>query len=182
MKETFENLIGYLKNPVLQKDDNTSLTYRVKIFFQLLLICILTGIAISPIYALFDTLEWIHMEDHKAEILFKDMTSIQVFLLGALLVPIIEETMFRAPITAFKKTRSFRIAFYAFALLFGFIHITNFELTTNVLLLAPLLVLPQILVGAYFGYIRVRFGLLWSMLLHGSYNAVFILLSFIPEF
>ena len=66
-------------------------------------------------------------------------------------------------------------------LLFGFVHITNFDFTTSVLLLSPILVLPQLLVGGYFGYIRVRFGLQWSILLHGSYNCFFILLSFIPE-
>jgi hypothetical protein len=181
MKETFKNVYNYLKNPLLQQDANTNLTYRFKIFFQLLLICILTGIAISPIFALFDAIGWIDMKDHKTDILFKEMTAIQILLLGAVLLPIIEEIVFRAPIVLFKKAKSFKIAFYLFTLVFGFIHITNFEMTSNVLLLAPILVLPQILVGAYFGYIRVRFGLLWSMLLHGSYNATFIILSLIPE-
>ena len=30
MKETFQNLIAYLKNPVLEKDSNESLNYRFK--------------------------------------------------------------------------------------------------------------------------------------------------------
>jgi|TARA_B110000977_G_scaffold81145_1_gene108587 membrane protease YdiL (CAAX protease family) len=182
MIETFKNLIGYLKNPVLKKDDNIDLKYRFKIFFQLLLICILTGLILSPIFALFDALDWIYLKDHKVDMLFKNMTEVQILLLGALLLPIVEEMIFRAPLALFKKATTFKIAFYAFTLLFGFMHINNFETTNSVLFLAPILVLPQILVGAYFGYIRVRFGLLWSILLHGSYNAVFIILSFIPEF
>jgi hypothetical protein len=181
MKETFKNLSSYLKNPLLLKDTNTDLKYRFKIFFQLLLISILTGIIISPVFAIFDALEWIQLKNHKTDLLFKEMTAIQILLLGAVLLPVLEEILFRAPIVLFKKQKSFKIAFYTFTLVFGFIHITNFEMTTNVLLLAPILVLPQILIGAYFGYIRIRFGLLWSMFLHGSYNAVFIILSFIPE-
>ena len=103
---------------------------------------------------------------------------IVTFVFAALIAPVFEELIFRAPLTAFKKKNQFRIAFYVFAILFGFVHITNFELTTNVLILSPILVLPQTLVGGYFGFIRVRFGLLWSIALHGSYNAILMLVSF----
>ena len=106
------------------------------------------------------------------------MEFLQIFLLGAMLMPVLEETIFRGPITEFKKPKSFKIAFYTFALLFGSIYISNFEITTNVLLLSPLFVLPQILLGSYFGYIRVRLGLTWSMLLHGCYNGILITMSF----
>ncbi|WP_299670836.1 CPBP family intramembrane glutamic endopeptidase [uncultured Polaribacter sp.] len=182
MKKTFQNLLAYLKNPVLEKDTTTDVKYRFKIFLNILVISILTGIIISPIFALFEELDWISMDNHKVEAMFEGMSKLQVILLGAVVVPIIEEVIFRGPITAFKKPKPFKIAFYFFALLFGFVHITNFEMTTSILLLAPILVLPQILVGGYFGYIRVRFGLQWSMLLHGTYNLFFIALSFIPEF
>ncbi|AUC83948.1 CPBP family intramembrane metalloprotease [Polaribacter sp. ALD11] len=179
MKETFLNLITYLKNPVLEKDSNTSLNYRFTIFFRILIISLLTGIIISPIFALIEEMGWVNMQNHKVEAMFENMGILQMFLLGAIAVPAIEEALFRGPITAFKKPKYFKIAFYAFALLFGFIHITNFDITTNTLLLSPLLVLPQILLGGYFGYIRVRFGLQWSILLHGCYNGTLILLSFI---
>ncbi|MGK0421956.1 MAG: membrane protease YdiL (CAAX protease family) [Polaribacter sp.] len=181
MKETFQNLITFLKNPVLEKDTNTSLSYRFNIFSQILIISILTTIIISPIFALFEALKWIHMENHKVKALFDNMEFLQFFLLGAMLMPLLEETIFRGPITAFKKPKSFKIAFYTFALLFGSIHISNFEITTSVLLLSPLLVLPQILLGSYFGYIRVRLGLPWSMLLHGCYNGTLILIRYLFE-
>jgi len=181
MKETFQNLIIYLKNPVLEKDPNTNLKYRFNIFFQILIISILTGIAISPIFALFEKMKWVNMENHKVEAMFQNMGILQIILLGAILIPIVEEAIFRGPIIAFRKPKSFKLAFYALALLFGFIHISNFEITTNVLLLSPLLVLPQILLGIYFGYIRVRFGLKWSMLLHGCYNGTLLLISSLFE-
>ena len=118
------------------------------------------------------------MDTHKVEEMFKGMGILEILLIAAIITPIIEELIFRAPMTLFKKPKSFKYAFYVSFSLFGFIHIFNFELTTNVLLLTPLLVLPQLLVGSYFGYIRVRFGLLWSMLLHGCYNGILITMSF----
>jgi len=181
MKETFLNLINYLKNPISEKDNNKDLNYRFKIFFHILFISILTGIIITPIFALFEEMNWINMENHKVEEMFAGMNTLLIILTGAIIVPAIEEVIFRGPITTFKTPKSFKIGFYVLTLLFGFVHITNFDFTTSVLLLSPILVLPQLLVGGYFGYIRVRFGLQWSILLHGSYNCFFILLSFIPE-
>jgi membrane protease YdiL (CAAX protease family) len=181
MKETFLNLVTYLKNPILEKDTNTNLKYRFQIFFKILVISILTGFIITPIFALIHEFGLVNMENHKVEDAFKNMGIPLMILIGAIIVPIIEELLFRAPITSFKKPKSFKIAFYIFTFLFGFVHISNFEITTNVLLLAPLLVLPQIILGGYLGYIRVRFGLQWSMLLHGTYNLFFLLISTVTE-
>lgn len=178
MKITFLNLIAYLKNPILEQDANTSLKYRFSIFFQLLLISLLTSIATTPLIVIVDALKLVDIDAHKAEQLFNDMDIIQLLFTAAIAVPIIEELIFRAPITLFKKPKTFKFGFYIFSIIFGFIHIFNFEITPNVLLLSPLLVLPQLLVGSYFGYIRVRFGLQWSILLHGCYNGVLITMSF----
>ncbi|ARV14476.1 CPBP family intramembrane glutamic endopeptidase [Polaribacter sp. SA4-12] len=182
MKEIFLNLVAYLKNPVLEKDTNTDLKYRFKIFFQILVIGILTGFIITPIFALIQELDLVNMENHKLADQFKEMGIPLMLLIGAIVVPAIEEAIFRGPITLFKKPKSFKIAFYFFALIFGFVHLSNFEFTTNVLLLSPILVLPQILLGGYLGYIRVRFGLQWSILLHGTYNCFFLLISTLIEF
>jgi len=39
---------------------------------------------------------------------------------------------------------------------------------------APLIVLPQFAAGLFFGFTRIRYGLPWSMLMHGLYNAVLV--------
>ncbi|MEO9571571.1 MAG: CPBP family glutamic-type intramembrane protease [Polaribacter sp.] len=182
MKETFLNLVTYLKNPILEKDTNTDLKYRFKVFFHILIISVLTGVIISPIFALIHEMQWVNMENHKVEDMFKDMGILQMILLGAIIIPIIEEAIFRGPLTAFKKPKTFKFGFYFFAIIFGFVHISNFELSTSVILLSPILVLPQLLLGGYFGYIRIRFGLQWSMLMHGTYNCIFILLGTLSEF
>jgi membrane protease YdiL (CAAX protease family) len=178
MKETFRNLIAYLKNPVLEKDSNESLSYRFTIFFHLLVISLLTSVIVTPLYIIIEELNLVNMDIHKVEEMFKDMGILQILLIAAIITPITEELIFRAPMTVFKKPKPFKQSFYIFSVIFGLVHIFNFEITTNVLLLAPLLVLPQLLVGAYFGYIRVRFGLIWSVLLHGCYNATLLIMSF----
>jgi membrane protease YdiL (CAAX protease family) len=181
MKETFQNLIAYFKNPVLEKDSNLNLKYRFKIFFNLLVISIATSMLITPLFALLETLQLVDLQNHKLEEMFKGMDVFQLLLNAAITIPIIEEFIFRGPMTLFKKPKSFKYAFYVSSSIFGSIHIFNFEITTNVLILTPLLVLPQLLVGAYYGYVRVRFGLLWSMLLHGCYNGILILISYLFE-
>ncbi|WP_435264277.1 CPBP family glutamic-type intramembrane protease [Tenacibaculum sp. nBUS_03] len=62
--------------------------------------------------------------------------------------------------------------------MFGLVHITNYTLTTNVILLTPFLIAPQTILGGYLGFIRVRFGLHWSILLHACYNAFFMTMAF----
>lgn len=179
MKKTFTNLIDYIKNPVLQQDPNTYIGYRFKIFSHLLLISLVSGFLISPLFGLLEYFGIIDMSTHKVEEMFANMSKTQVLLLGAVLTPLIEEAIFRAPLSLFKNKRNFKSAFYIFAILFGFVHIFNFEITTNVIILSPLLVLPQILLGGYLGYIRIRFGLIWAIALHGAYNGTLILMSFL---
>ncbi|CAL2101853.1 membrane protein of unknown function [Tenacibaculum sp. 190130A14a] len=123
----------------------------------------------------------VNLEDHAMEEMMKTMSKTVVFIFAVIVAPLLEELIFRAPITLFRDKKTFKVAFYAFAFIFGLIHLTNFTITTNVLILAPILVLPQIILGGYLGFIRVKFGLGWSILLHACYNAFFILGSFAAD-
>ena len=178
MKETFAELVRYLQNPVLTKDENLSFSYRFQKFSHLLLICVITGLLISPVFVLIEELGWINMEEHAMEDLMKTYSKPIVFFIAVILAPLFEELIFRGPLTLFKSTNSFKISFYLFAIIFGLIHLSNFKITTNVLLLTPILVLPQTLLGGIFGFIRVRFSLGWSMVLHACYNAILMLITF----
>lgn len=178
MKETFQELVTYLRNPVLEEDTNQDISYRFQKFFHLLFISIITGAILSPLFLLVQELGLINMNEHAMEELLKAHTKWFIAFLTIILAPLFEELFFRAPITLFHGKKTFKIAFYVFALLFGLVHLTNFNITTNVLLLAPILVAPQTILGGYLGFIRVRFGLQWSILLHACYNAFFVLLSF----
>jgi hypothetical protein len=70
--------------------------------------------------------------------------------------------------------------FYFVALLFGFLHITNFKtLTTNILLVSPVIVLFQLFMGLLLGFIRINYspGILYSILVHIIYNSIPILIK-----
>lgn len=178
MKQTFQELAIYLKRPTLEKDPNKELKYRLVKFTHLLLLSIATGIVLIPLFYFLDAMKIVNMQEHAMEDLFENFSKPMVFVLVVVIAPIAEEIFFRAPLTAFKNTKHFSYIFYAFAIVFGLVHITNFEISTTVLLLAPLLVAPQIILGCYLGFIRIRFGLLWSIILHASYNTFFILSTF----
>jgi hypothetical protein len=65
---------------------------------------------------------------------------------------------------------------YTFSFLchtFGIVHITNYKLSYTILLLSPILIAPQILVGLLL-VLRVRYGFVWGFLLHALHNAVFV--------
>ncbi|MCK4358236.1 MAG: CPBP family intramembrane metalloprotease [Candidatus Cloacimonetes bacterium] len=71
--------------------------------------------------------------------------------------------------------RNFKYIFYFSVLSFGMIHITNYELSLNHLLFIPIITLPRIILGIIFGFIRTKFGIGWSIVLHVFYNGVLIL-------
>jgi membrane protease YdiL (CAAX protease family) len=171
MIETLNELIAYIKNPVLEKDTNTSFSYRLKKFGALFFISLGTSFLLTIFISFIEEVGLVNSENHAVDTVFKNYGPMFFFLFAVIIAPIIEETLFRAPITLFKKEKNFKIAFYVFAIAFGFLHITNYEISTNVLIFSPLLIAPQIFAGLYFGFIRVKFGLVWSMALHATYNA-----------
>jgi membrane protease YdiL (CAAX protease family) len=65
----------------------------------------------------------------------------------------------------------FKYFFYSTAILFGIFHIFNFNgITMMNFFWTPILVLPQIIMGFLFGYIRVTYGLFYSILIHSMVN------------
>lgn len=65
-------------------------------------------------------------------------------------------------------TRFSRSLFYLSAISFGAIHISNYD--SRVWMLMPLLVLPQFVLGLFFGFVRIRYGLRWAMFTHAFHN------------
>ena len=67
----------------------------------------------------------------------------------------------------------FRSVFYISCFAFGLFHISNYRFssfTAETLLLAPLLVLPQIISGFIFAFARMRLGMIWCIVLHAANN------------
>lgn len=70
--------------------------------------------------------------------------------------------------------RNFRWIFYLSAALFAYMHLFNFKISTTILLLSPLLVAAQFWMGSLSGYLRTRYGFVWSLLLHGIHNLILV--------
>jgi hypothetical protein len=69
----------------------------------------------------------------------------------------------------------FRSILYVSCFAFGLFHLFNYRftsLTAATLLLAPFLVLPQIVAGFILAFTRMRLGLIWCILLHAAHNLV----------
>ena len=62
--------------------------------------------------------------------------------------------------------------FYLSAIAFALVHAFNFESIAQMWWFAPILTLPQFVLGCTFGYARVNYGLIYGMGLHASHNAV----------
>lgn len=71
------------------------------------------------------------------------------------------------------KRHYFVYLFYFLAVLFALDHISIYliNLPSNLLVLAPLFVLPQFFLGITSGYLRIKNGIFWSILLHILFNA-----------
>ena len=68
--------------------------------------------------------------------------------------------------------RFFPYIFYLTAFIFAMLHVSNFTLDKSMWLMAPLLVLPQFILGLYLGYIRMRNNLGYSIFIHAFNNAI----------
>lgn len=70
---------------------------------------------------------------------------------------------------------NYSLYFYSATILFALFHLSNFKYTPNLLLFAPIVVLPQFICGFLFGFIRIKQGFIWSFFFHSLHNAVFVL-------
>jgi len=108
------------------------------------------------------------------------ITLIFGFLLGFLIKTFINK---KRIILLYEKY--FPLIFYFAVLTFGFAHITNYTNLKQFWYIIPVLVTPQLSIGLFLGYVRVKYGLFWSIILHAIHNsfstAPLILLSFTSE-
>lgn len=69
-------------------------------------------------------------------------------------------------------SKNFSYLFYFSALLFAIVHLFNFTGFEEIWYLAPLLVAPQFFLGLVLAYVRMFYGLRWSILLHFLHNSL----------
>jgi membrane protease YdiL (CAAX protease family) len=169
-----QEIWSFLKNPDYQEDENTDNKYRLNILFQILGIALVASIVLGLLIGGIENAFKLEFGKHAID---KALDEYPIWLMGlaaVVLAPLGEELIFRGPMIFFKEKPYFKYVFYGLTLIFGFYHISNFEISTTILLLSPLLVAPQISVGTLMGFIRVRFGILWAIALHALYNLVLV--------
>jgi len=67
--------------------------------------------------------------------------------------------------------RLFPYIFYASAMIFGYVHFSNFSGNMQWYWI-PLLIIPQFMMGLVMGYARLRFGMYSNIALHAVNNLI----------
>jgi len=198
---TFHALWGFIKKPIELSEDKASLQLKIGTCGALFLIQIPPLLGLMSLIGGFEQLGLWEEDMHSLQKIFQEMEPVLIFFFAVIMAPLFEEVMFRL-ILRFRsnflilwsinigvalhlgqKRSLLKIArkvwdkfygwiFYIMTVAFGLMHIMNFEPSLNIYLLAPILVAPQILIGINLGYLRVRFGLIWSILFHAFYNGI----------
>jgi len=177
MTTLFKTISNYLKNPQCGALE-LSIPEKLKLVIKTLILAFGVSFFLSILIGILESFGVFSMDQHATTELFKDYSPLVIFLLVAIVAPVLEELLFRGPITFFcKNETAFKIAFYGLTLLFGFIHIFNYELTLKILIFSPILVSPQIILGCLLGFLRVKLGLVYAILLHALFNATLIIPS-----
>lgn len=69
-------------------------------------------------------------------------------------------------------SKNFPIYFYGVAVFFAFVHVSNFQINPDQWMFVPVLVIPQFLLGLLLGYIRMKYGILYCILVHALNNSI----------
>ena len=198
---TFRDLWYFIKKPVELKQVRIPLKVKIGTCLALFIIQIPPLLGLSALLGGLEILGLWEDDMHRLQKIFKEMKPDLIFFFAVIIAPFLEEIMFRLglklrsnflilwplqllillqvsnKINLLKTIRNFWNKFYAWifyliTIAFGLIHILNFKPSLNIYLLAPVLVAPQILIGINLGYLRIRFGLIWSILFHSFYNGI----------
>tara|TARA_R110002049_G_scaffold205968_1_gene376490 strand:- start:2674 stop:3222 length:549 start_codon:yes stop_codon:yes gene_type:complete len=170
----FKSVLNFIKNPRLKPLKHATFKQKMALVLQCIPLCIMLGLGFGLLTIILEALGLYSSDSHSINKLLEEQSKINIILSAVILAPVLEELIFRGPMTLFNK-KYFKLGFYMLTIIFGYVHIFNFEVTPQILLLSPLLIAPQLVVGSVFGYVRVRLGLIYSMFLHASYNGILVI-------
>jgi len=68
--------------------------------------------------------------------------------------------------------QNFRWIFYFFCLTFAWVHILNYELTLEHILLMPVITLPKLVSAMCYGYVRMHYGFIYCFAIHMLNNGI----------
>lgn len=197
-------LKAYFKAPFDQLEDAASLSDKVKALGSILLLDLGFALLAGVVIGLVGELELVDMDNHAVATALGQFSVWQIMLIAVLGTPLLEELVFRLPLryqanpvaglarlltpktepavdselAAQRRAwwdRNYRFIFYGLGVAFAYLHLTNYpDITLGLLLLSPLLVAPQFVMGILAGFLRVRFGFWWAFLLHALHNLILV--------
>lgn len=167
-----KELLEFLKKPEYKENSNPSISYRVRTTGILLIWALAISLSLAIALGILGAVGPWNLDDHAFEVLLESYSSLTILLLAALVAPILEELVFRGPLWFFRDSTYFPVIFYAGALAFSLVHLSNFPNLTEIWPVSPLLISPQFTLGLFLGFIRIRFGLIWCIGFHAAYNTI----------
>ena len=200
IKETFIDLLAFAKNPKEQQDKNQTTSHKVKRLFSVLAIDLPITAVLGLLIVGIEEIGLVDTDNHMMNDLFESTPVLVTLLLTIILVPFIEELVFRLflkwkrnyllllIVSIFPRSReslynfwktNYGYVFYFSVITFGFVHITNYESDTIPLWVMPILVLPQLFGGVLIGYLRVRYNFMYGFFVHALSNAIFIIIALV---
>ncbi len=204
MKSFINELVLYLKKPTEKiRSKNRDVSSDLK---NLLILDIFLMLLTMPLAQILAYFELIDFSNHAASNLFRGTNLIFTLVYISIIIPVIEEFIFRFPLkldynlfpmiklmrarslsdederikifeVQRKWLKKYPFTFYGMSVLFALLHLNNFPLSVGLLIFAPLLCLPQFILGVLASYARLKYGLKYAMLLHGLHNFIFGLLA-----
>ncbi|MCP1994363.1 CPBP family intramembrane glutamic endopeptidase [Flavobacterium sp. HSC-61S13] len=189
MKVIFKEIIAFYKNPKDLRADDLSLKNNVRYILGVILIDLIFFALIAPMLHYIFTLELI--AEDISNIVYKQNTLFYNIIISAVLVPLMEELIFRFPlrynnfyryfVSEQKWNYVFKILVYLLPLIFGVVHLSNYENINIFILIAlsPVLIGSQLVGGYLYTFLRVKFNFLSAVFCHISWNCILILI-FIP--
>lgn len=202
-------LKAYFKAPFDQLQEAVSFADKLKALFSILVIDLGFAMLAGLLIGVVNELDLVDMDNHAVANALQQFSIWQLMLIAILGTSLVEEVVFRLPlryesnpiaglariftpqtspevdgkIAAKRRAwwdNNYRPIFYGLAAAFALIHLSNYpDLTLGLILLSPLLVAPQFVMGILAGFLRVRFGFLWAFLLHALHNFVLVGLAIV---
>lgn len=199
-----KNIISFFKKPDDSPSIQVPKSDRIKFFASILLMDLAMTSGIIFIIDFIIRLGFLdNMESHQMNKLLESSLPLAmlifVVILTVVVTPFIEELIFRlflrfrynpvriiilllspnqqeAKQASLRKVlnRNYGLFFYFSVVLFAGVHLFNFELDENILRWSLVLLMPQLILGFFAGYLRLKYGFVWGYYLHVLHNFVFI--------
>ena len=203
IKNTWTEFYSFLINPIDKEASIQNLEIKFKQLFSILAINIPIMIVLLVIIYGVEQTGLIDVSNHKVVDILQRLPFWTVVLFGVFIIPFVEEIVFRLHLRlqynypvkiliflsciagknkkeefrkfiAGKWNTYYRGIIYVSALVFALIHISNYEYSIMLLVLSPIIVMPQFVIGLFAGYLRVKYGFIWGFYLHSLHNLIFL--------